>query len=59
MRVAILLICLAIAGCQSASDTAPAGSSPAAAGKPTTPTDGQWMRERFGGRCSPYASNCW
>ena len=47
MRAVLILILLALlAGCQNG----PAGPGPAH--KDT-------YRERYGGMCSPYASNCW
>jgi hypothetical protein len=45
MRVAVLLLCLFVAACQ--------------AGPGTTSTDERPRRDTYGGRCSPYASNCW
>jgi hypothetical protein len=46
MRVAVLLLCLFVTACQ--------------AGPGTTSTDERpRSRDTYGGRCSPYASNCW
>ena len=67
MRVVVLLLlCLSIAGCQTGPEAAPsrgqptAAGEPTATGKPTIPTDDRSVwREKFGGVCSPYASNCW
>ena len=46
MRLAILLLCLLAAGCQSGPDL-------------RSSEGGSYSREKFGGVCSPYADNCW
>ena len=66
MRVAVLLLCLLVAGCQSGPEAAPTRDQPTATDQPTaagkratSPDDRSVWREKFGGVCSPYASNCW
>ena len=46
MRIAILLLCLLVAGCQSGPSLKSSQSGP-------------YAREKFGSVCSPYADNCW
>jgi len=66
MRIAVVFLCLLAAACQASPSSTSTQQQPTpgttstvepSSGPVTTPYPR--TRETFGGRCSPYASNCW